>query len=246
VNPTPLAERLRLDGRVALVTGATGQLGSAFCHTLSEAGAHVVAADLRESADVRSVDITDPDSVERLLAAVAKDHGQLDILVNNAGIGVYTPLAERELDDLARVSAVNLSGTVLCTRAASRLMQDSGGSVVNIGSIYGIVSPDPRIYGSSGRNSSEIYGATKAGVIQLTKWLAVHLAGARIRVNAISPGGVFADQEPQFVREYESRTPLGRMATVDDVQGALLFLASDASSYVTGHNLVVDGGWSVW
>ncbi|MGZ8475187.1 MAG: SDR family oxidoreductase [Candidatus Limnocylindria bacterium] len=246
MSAKPPLERLRLDGRVALVTGAAGQLGTAFCETLREAGATVIGADLEDGPGTVALDVTDLASVEGVISSVRQDHGRLDVLVNNAGIGVYTPLAEREPEDLARVSAVNLSGTVLCTRAAAPLMEQHGGAVVNVGSIYGVVSPDPRIYGTSGRNSSEIYGATKAGVIQLTRWFAVHLAESGIRVNVISPGGVFAEQDPEFVREFERRTPLGRMATADDLQGALLYLASDASSYVTGQNLVIDGGWSAW
>ncbi|MDP9260662.1 MAG: SDR family oxidoreductase, partial [Actinomycetota bacterium] len=174
-----------------------------------------------------------------------EQYGGLDILVNNAGIGVYTALEERTAAELAAVAAVNLTGTALCSRAAAPLMRE-GGAIVNIASIYGIVSPDPRIYGTSGRNSSEIYGATKAGVIQMTRWFAVHLAPQRIRVNCISPGGVFAHQTADFVASYEQRTPLGRMTTVSDLEGALIYLTSDASAYVTGHNLVVDGGWSAW
>jgi NAD(P)-dependent dehydrogenase (short-subunit alcohol dehydrogenase family) len=158
---------------------------------------------------------------------------------------VYEPLEARTADDLARVAAVNLAGPTLCTRATLPYMAP-GSAVINIASIYGVVSPDPRIYGHSGRNSSEIYGATKAGVVQLTKWFAVHLAERGIRVNSLSPGGVYAGQSDDFVAAYEARTPLGRMATVDDLAGPLVFLASDAARYVTGHNLVVDGGWSAW
>ena len=234
-----------LSGRVALVTGAAGQLGRAFTASLRDMGATVVETDAAPRQGEWELDITDESSVQSCCERIRSEHGRLDILVNNAGIGVYTLLEDRTVDDLDRVSSVNLRGTVLMTRAAAELMPD-GASIVNVASIYGLVSPDPRIYGDSGRNSSEIYGATKAGVVQLTKWFSVHYAPRRIRVNCVTPGGVFAGQDPEFVRGYEQRTPLGRMADAADLVGGVVYLASGAAAYVTGHNLVIDGGWSAW
>ena len=238
-------ERFSLTGRTCLVTGAAGQLGTAYSAALEEAGASVIRADLNPGGGMEQVDVADEASVRELFGRVSQRTERLDVLVNNAGIGVYTPLEDRTVEELMRVEAVNLTGTALMTRAALDLVPD-GGSVINVGSIYGMVAPDPRIYGESGRNSSEIYGATKAGVIQMTKWFAIHCAPRRIRVNAITPGGVWANQTEDFVRAYEQRTPLGRMATPDDLTGALVYLASDASAYMTGQNLAVDGGWTAW
>ncbi|MEK6848762.1 MAG: SDR family oxidoreductase, partial [Nanoarchaeota archaeon] len=121
-----------------------------------------------------------------------------------------------------------------------------GGSIINIGSIYGQVSSDKRIYGDSKRNNSEVYSATKAGIIQFTKYLATHWAEYNIRVNCISPGGIFNNQKEFFVKNYINKVPLGRMANVTDINGALIFLASDASKYVTGQNLTIDGGFTIW
>jgi NAD(P)-dependent dehydrogenase (short-subunit alcohol dehydrogenase family) len=127
------------------------------------------------------------------------------------------------------------------------MREQGGGNIINIGSMYGVVSPDPRMYGDeSSLRSPEVYAASKAGVIQLTRYLAVHLAAHNIRVNCLSPGGVFNDQTEEFSKSYNARVPLGRMAKPEDMKGALVFLASDASSYVTGHNLVVDGGFTIW
>ncbi len=243
---TPEAsEMFALDGQVALVTGACGQLGAAFSAALASAGATVVGADLKPDGDRLALDVSDEQSVDALMRRIQDEHGRLDVLVNNAGIGVFTDLADRTIEEIDQVAAVNIRGTILVSRAAAELMPEDS-AIVNIASVYGVVSPDPRIYGSSGRNSSEIYGATKAGVVQLTKWFAVHLASRRIRVNCISPGGVFADQLPEFVRAYEQRTPAGRMAQPADLLGGLIYLSSRASRYVTGHNLVIDGGWSSW
>ena len=124
-------------------------------------------------------------------------------------------------------------------------VKKNNGCIINIASVYGVVSPDPRIYGKSGRNNSEVYGASKAAIIALTRYLAVHLA-PHVRVNAISPGGIYNHQSEDFVKNYENRTPLGRMANTEDIVGAAVFLASDASRYITGQNIVVDGGFTLW
>lgn len=252
-----MGDRFSLAGRTAVVTGGSGQLGKAFGRALAEAGAKVVLADLKplKKAELASLspregavssirlDVTSPESVRSVVRAA----GAVDVWVNNAGIAVFTPFAKRTVAEFDKVLAVNVRGTFLCSQAvAPGMARRRRGSIVNIGSIYGLASPDPSIYADSGRNSSEVYGASKAGVIQMTRWLAVHLAPAGVRVNSITPGGVFNHQSPAFVRNYERKTPLGRMAHEEDMQGALVYLASDASSYVTGHNLVVDGGYSAW
>jgi len=256
-----MEELFRLDGLVALVTGAAGQLGRQAARTLGRAGAHVVLVDIKGSGAVcealkseglhatpLDVDITDPKAVERGFAAIVEQHGHLDIVANYAAIAVFTPFEERGLDEFMQVLKVNVAGTFLCIQAAAKVMkkQTNGGHIVNIGSIYGLVSGDPRIYTDCARQTSEVYAASKAAIIQMTRYFAVHLAPYRIRVNVISPGGVFNQQGPDFVKNYSQRTPMGRMAREHELDTALLFLVSNASSYVTGHNLVVDGGWTAW
>ena len=255
----PLAQLFSLDGRVAVLTGASGQLGREMTRALVELGARVALVDkdtggcrqlalesaLAERTAVFETDLVSRAAVDQLALDVARDLGPVDVLVNNAGIGVFTPFEERTDEEFGAVLDVNLRGTFHTIQAFARGMT-AGGAIVNVASVYGLVSPDPRVYGDSGRNSAEVYGATKAAVVQLTRYYAVHLAPRGIRVNALSPGGVFADQDPAFVAAYEARTPLGRMASPGDLRGALAYLVSDASAYVTGHNLVVDGGFTAW
>lgn len=252
----------RLNGKVAIVTGAAGQLGFSFSKALSEAGAVVIMADLNSNeckekenlvrkggyVEVHSieVDVTQKRSIKSMTEQVLERFKRIDVLVNNAGVAVFTPFSKRTIDEYNRVMNVNVKGTLFCTQIVSKEMQANGGSIINIGSIYGIVSPDPRIYSDSGRNSSEVYGTSKAAIIQMTRYLAVHLAKFNIRVNCLSPGGVFANQKDFFINNYNQKTPLGRMAKESDLCGALIFLASGASSYITGHNLIVDGGFTIW
>jgi len=254
-------EMFDLSDRVSIVTGATGQLGYQFSTALLEAGANVVLADkvpipekkleklksIGPEAMAIKVNVTDKNSIKSMAKKVVSKFGKIDILVNNAGTAVFTSFEERSLDEFEKVLDVNLKGVFLCSQIVGKLMiKQKSGNIINIGSTYGIVSPDHRIYGKSGRNSSEVYGASKAGVIQMTKYLATYLSKYNIRVNCISPGGVFNYQDPAFVRKYSYKTPLGRMANEAELKGAVIFLASDASAYVTGHNLVVDGGWTTW
>lgn len=259
----PVLSRFSLTDRVALVTGACGQLGRQFVQALAEAGARVVLCDIakrpvlalaKHYAEVYrspmlglSMDVTRPVSIEAGLRQVKRWAGSLDILVNNAGMGLFTPWESRTEKEANRIIDLNIKGVLWCTKIFSRFMrQCRRGSIINIGSIYGLVSADPRIYGKSGRNSAELYAATKGGVIQMTRYMAVHLAPYNIRVNSITPGGVFQHQEKAFVKKYADKTPLHRMAQEDELNGAVVFLASEASSYVTGHNLVVDGGFTAW
>ncbi|MBI2495556.1 MAG: SDR family oxidoreductase, partial [Candidatus Omnitrophica bacterium] len=255
--PTARAQRsgagknlFSLEGQVALVTGALGQLGRQLVRVLGEAGAHVIVADLDEgrcqqlcrqlreehlNASWAAFDVTDPEAVRAAFQRFRQAYGGCDVLVNNAGIAVFTPFEERAFEEFMKVLRVNVGGMFLCTQAAVPLMKDrpSGGRIVNIGSMYGVVSGDPRIYTDTARNTSEVYAASKAAVIQLTRYWAIHLARYRIRVNALSPGGIENQQGSDFVKQYSFRTPLGRMGQVTELSGALLFLASEASSYVT-------------
>jgi len=208
-------------------------------------------------------DITDPASVRSMVQTVLNKFGRLDILVNSAALdpkfdpaalaGQATPLGSFEfypVESWRRALDVNLTGMFLCCQTAVRPMLDQGrGVIINICSTYGLVGPDQRLYQRQGQPTSYkpvYYSVTKAGVLGLTRYLATYYAGRNIRVNALTPGGVFHGHEPEFLKAYSARTVLGRMAEPGEMNGALLFLASDASSYMTGANFVVDGGWTAW
>lgn len=251
-----------LAGRVALVTGGAGHLGRPICRGLAEAGAEVLvngrdagraedfAAELRghgHSARALPFDVTD---FERA-AGIVGSLGRLDILVNNAG-PVQTGSIETAAPSVfASAAAGIVEAAFTLTRAAIPLMRVRGGSVINIASMYGTVSPDPHIYGSSGFNNPPQYGAAKAGLIQLTRYMACNLGPDLIRVNSVSPGPFpprdrLAREQPDFLRALELKVPMGRVGRADEMAGVIIFLASDASSYVTGANIPVDGGWTAW
>ncbi len=208
-------------------------------------------------------DVTDPNSVRATVAGVLKEFGRLDILVNSAALDPkfdsdaakrgITPgsFEDYPLADWNAALSVNLTGPFLMSQACAKPMLERGkqGSIINICSTYGLNGPDQRIYVKDGQRVAYkpvYYTVTKAGVLGFTRYLAAYYAGTQIRVNALTPGGVFNDHEDYFVKNYSAKTILGRMARRDEMNGALLFLASDASSYMTGGNLVVDGGWTAW
>ena len=245
-----------------LVTGAAGQLGQQFCHALALEGASVWVSDLdkeRCSALVSQLpntalhhplvmDVGNPESVKSAFAEIKRISGALDVIINNAGIAVFTIFENRDFDDFMNVFKINAGGTFLCIQEGSKLMREKkiNGSIINIGSIHGMVSGDPRIYTDCERKTAECYGASKAAIIHLTKYFAVHLAEFGIRVNCISPGGVFNNQGSDFVKNYNYRTPMGRMAQEDELASTAIFLASSETSYVTGQNIAVDGGLTAW
>ncbi|MDC0308932.1 SDR family oxidoreductase [bacterium] len=236
--------------KTAILTGANGQLGGEFLATLRGQGYLVYAVDKNisrigndELVKPIQLDITNEPDVNKLFSNLK----YLDILINNAGIGVYTPFEERTVDEFRMVMDVNLLGPFLMAKNAIKIMKKQAyGKIVNIGSIYGIKSSDERIYGDSGRNNSEVYSATKAGIIQMTKYLATHFGKYNIQTNCISPGGIYNDQNPEFVENYEFRTPAGRMGNPKDISNVLKFLIDNNSEYINGHNIVVDGGFSAW
>lgn len=264
-----------LTGRVAIVTGGAGLLGSEFARSLAQAGASVAVADLDErkgrevAQELRAmdlgalpvtVDVRDPVSVASMVDRTLGEWGRVDILVNSAALDPKVGPDDRgelahtfedfPLKAWNRALEVNLTGLFLCSQAVSRPMLEGGrGVMINICSTYGLVGPDQRIYQREGEPAQfkpVYYSVTKAGVLGLTRYLAAYYAGKNLRVNALTPGGIRANQDPKFVEEYSARTILGRMAREDEMNAALLFLASDASSYMTGANLVVDGGWTAW
>lgn len=213
------------------------------------------------------VDVTSRKSVENLILRTVAEWGRLDILVNSAALDPKFDLRGEEdtggeddsrslkfeefpLESWNQAIDVNLTGMFLCCQSAGRQMRTQGeGVIINVCSIYGLVGPDQRIYIREEKPPQfkpAYYSVTKAGVLGLTKYLATYYAGENIRVNALTPGGVFNNHDEEFLKAYSSRTVMGRMAEKEDMNGALLFLASDASSYMTGSNLVVDGGWTAW
>jgi NAD(P)-dependent dehydrogenase (short-subunit alcohol dehydrogenase family) len=255
--------------RVAVVTGGAGILGPHFCAALAEFGARVAVVDVNVEAArgtaqaiadefgaetlALTADVSVEDDVARVVKEVLARWGRIDILLNGATVrtpGYYAPLTEYSLEDWTRMMNVNLTGPFLVTKHVVPHMEAAGrGSIINIASIYGMVGPDPGLYeGSSWNerpiNTPPIYAASKGGVVNFTRYLATTLAAHGIRANSISPGGVQSGQNETFLRRYGERAPLGRMARGEELKGAVLYLASDASSYVTGHNLVVDGGWT--
>jgi NAD(P)-dependent dehydrogenase (short-subunit alcohol dehydrogenase family) len=260
-----------LSGKVAVVTGGARNLGFDAASALAAAGCDVAVTsrdlahareaseELKSGYDVEALplalDQTAFDNVADVAAQVYQWKGRVDILVNNAGGGSGASIAllfEREPRDIDRMIATNLTGMIYCCREFGRLMvEQGGGRIINIASIAGIVGRDRRMYERNGMNGQPVdYAAAKAGVIGLTRDLAGYLSPMGINVNAISPGGFHGVTRiipESFVKDYSDRTPLGRMGRDEiDLKGAILFLASPASDYVTGHNLVVDGGFSIW
>jgi len=251
-------ELFNLKDKVVVVTGGTGQLGVQICKAYIQMKAKVIAIDKDISkgqltgVDYSKVDITKKEEVATAFENVFKEYGKVDILINNAGVSVFEPFEEREEKSLDLVMDVNLKGTFFCIQSYVNFYDRyklEKGSIVNIASFYGVISPDFRIYTDCLRKNSEIYGATKAGIIQMTKYFAVHLAERSMRVNAVSPGGIYNPDNPQgddFLKNYSFRCPMKRMCKDSEIIGAIVYLSSDASSYTTGHNLIVDGGMSCW
>ena len=261
-----------LTEKVAVVTGALGLLGKEHCRALAEAGARVVATDVdgkaceafaRElpNAIGLGADITKQASVVALRDAVLARFGRVDVLVNNAAINdkFESPAAAAELskfenyplDLWQRSLDVNVTGMFLCCQTIGAVMAErKAGSIVNVASTYGIVAPDQSLYvqpdGKQSFYKSAADPVTKGAVLSFTRFLAAYWGEKNVRVNALSPGGVENGQDAWFIDAYAKRTPLKRMARPNDYRGAVVFLASDESSYMTGANLVVDGGWTAW
>jgi len=259
-------ELFDLSGRVAVVTGGLGQMGQVYTEGLAARGMRVavfdVAAEPGGDGAVRHyrVDVTDRGSIEAATAEVVAEWGVPKLLVNNAAldsppdappeeVGPFETYPEASFDV---VMDVNVKGVVLCCQVIGAAMAEAGrGSIVNVSSIYGLLSPPQDLY-EFRRNEGEAfvkpvaYSVSKSALLNLTRYLATYWAKAGVRVNTLTLGGIFNDQLGEFLEAYGARVPLGRMAEAGEALGAVVFLASDASSYVTGANLVVDGGWSAW
>ena len=253
-----------LESKVIVVTGGTRKYGYYFCDALAEAGGTVVVTSRdkkrAEEAAVKftgrgqeafgySYDQARDDSIEELVSAVIRDRGKIDVLVNNARRIPAMPAPEIDRQELDRLFTINCVGMILLTRRfVEEMKKAGGGNIINIGSIYGMGGQDLSIYDDPDGNMSLDYPIQKGGMIAYTKQLATCLARFNIRANCLSLGGLHetAVHDPVFLERYGKRTPLGRMAVGEDVKGPIVFLASDASRYMTGANLVVDGGWTAW
>jgi len=260
-----------MTGKVVIVTGGAGLVGRGYVRTLTAAGAHVVSTDIRPLTDSdppddverHTLDVTDPDAVAGMVDAVAARHGRIDGLVNNASLdpkfdvgtaGEHTTAFEDyPLDRWRRTLSVDLDGAFLCCRAVGKVMHARGsGSIVNVSSVYGHVAPDQRLYVDPDRPDAPPlykpadYCVAKAGVAQLTRYLAAYGAGTGIRVNTLTLAGVHANQSEGFRERFGERLPMGRMAEQGEYDAAVLFLLSEASGFMTGSDLRLDGGWTAW
>lgn len=238
------------DRKIVVVTGARGQIGSALVDHLSSTY-EVYAIDIAppfglEEEWIRefSVDITSPEQVVNFVSGLEKPVWGL---INNAGKGVYTDFFARTPDELESVISVNILGLIYITRECLKTMLNAGaGRIISVGSIYGQMSSDPRIYGSSGRNNSEIYSITKAGVASFSRYIACNFGDKGITANTISPGGIFNNQGDFFVESYVNKVPALRMGSPSDLLGSVSLMLSEQSSYINGQNLTIDGGLSSW
>jgi len=266
-----MLECFEIKNKVILITGALGILGSTYTEGFSRQGANVVIVDLdgglceqkaKEIAQKHGTkslgigcDITDKKAVAGMVQKVISKYDRIDVLINNAATQTehfFESFEEYRPEDWNKVMDVNITGVFLCCQAvAGEMEKKKSGSIINISSIYGVTAPDQRLYEGAvyrGKqiNTPAVYSASKGAVISLTRYLSTYLAPYGIRVNAVTPGGVYSGQNETFVRKYSEKCPLGRMAKPDEIFNAVYFLASDASSYITGHNLIVDGGWTIW
>jgi len=258
-----------LSGRVAIVTGGAGLLASEHAKALQAYGAAVILADINtekcEAAAgllakenirviVKHCDVTSLQSWQQLLQDTLQQFGKIDILVNNAGFTNQSRSANYDasfenfpLEDWNAVMNVNLTGSFLgCQVIGGQMLQQAKGAIINIASLYGVVSPNHNIYPGTGITQPVAYSVSKHGVIGLTKYLATLWASKGVRVNALTPGGIFNEHKGLFPERFGQLNPIGRMSDKSELRGAIVYLASDASSHMIGHNLIVDGGWTAW
>jgi len=264
----PLKELFRLDGRVALVTGGAGHIALACEEALAEMGAKIAVVDREQATcDARAADLAkrfgveaagfeanleERDACAALVKRVVNRIGRLDVLVNNAaytgqsGVAGYAvPFPEQTVDAWDAAMRVNLRAPFQLSQAAHVELAKHRGTILNIGSIYGVVGVRSSLYEGTKMGNPAAYNASKGAIVQLTRYLATVMA-PDVRVNCLSPGGVERGQPDSFQKRYVAETPLARMATEEDFKGAFAYLASPASAYVTGQNLMVDGGWTAW
>lgn len=263
-----------LSGKIIILTGGLGLIGLNYVRALTQKGATVNILDIKDETEARQTlnreisaetlakvhyyqaDITDKRALERVRKEIMLKFKKIDVLINNAALNPKveksdvklksssSTFEELNLDSWNNEINVNLTGTMLCCQVFGGKMK-SGSTVINIASMYGVTAPDQSIY-KKGFIKPATYGVSKAGVINLTKYLAAYWGKTGIRVNCLALGGVYAGQDKNFLKKYAARTPLGRMARADEFNGLLIYLCSDASSYATGAVFTVDGGWTAW
>lgn len=265
-------EKFSLSGKVIVLTGSAGRVGSRFSEVLSAAGANVVLVDIDMERNTKlekslkqkyhvepfavNCDISVPNQVKELVKRILQKYKKIDGLINNAHFvprehpQKNAPFESYPFELWDKSITINHRGLFLCTKEIGKVMsKQKNGVIVNISSIYGIIGPDQRIYDKSGLNSPAFYSFTKGGMVNLTRYLASYWHGKNIRVNTLTLGGIFDEKlhtNKKFVKNYAEKTIIGRMSNKEDYDGAILFLISDASKYMTGANLVIDGGWSSW
>lgn len=258
-----------LKGRVALITGGAGLLGSEHAIALANHGAKVYIADISEeglnkakeglqkegvSVELLVLDVTKKEDWISACSTIVEREGQIDILVNNAGFtnqsrieGFTSEAEDFPLSAWEGIMQVNLTGSFLgCQIIGKQMLSQGKGAIINIASLYGVVSPNHRIYDDTEIRQPIAYSVSKHGVVALTKYLATLWASKGVKVNALTPGGIFNDHQDPFHRRFKRLNPIGRMSEKDELRGGIVYLASDASSHVIGHNLIIDGGWTAW
>jgi NAD(P)-dependent dehydrogenase (short-subunit alcohol dehydrogenase family) len=264
------ADLFRLDDRVAIITGAAGLLGEQHAIALSDLGANLILVDVKRESCVAlagrleangqvkalglACDVTNKSSWEAVLDETLRRFGHVDILLNNAAYTTESrsaqydaPFPEFPLEDWNQILGVNLTGPFLgCQVIGRQMLKQGSGSIINVASLYGVVSPNHRMYPETGIHQPVAYSVSKAGLIALTRYLATLWGDRGVRVNSVTPGGIYNQHPAAFTERYAGLSPMRRMAAKEEMRGAIVYLASEASRYCTGHNLVVDGGWTAW
>ncbi len=256
-----------LSGKIALVTGGAGLLGSEHAIALASHGAKVYLADINiekcryKAEQIKAytiyslkLDVTSKENWQKIVSEIVKQDGKIDILINNAGYTNSTKTSAFDktfenfsLNDWNSIMNVNLTGTFLgCQTVGNQMISQGKGSIINIASLYGVVSPNHKMYPGTGIVQPVAYTVSKHGVVALTKYVATWLAEKGVRVNSLTPGGIFDGHDGLFLERFKNLNPIGRMSDKNELRGGIVYLASDASSHVVGHNLVIDGGWTAW
>ncbi len=244
--------------KIIMISGTSGLLGYAFAKLFLSLGCNVIGIDKKKNQIKHknfhffNEDVSNSKKIENILKFIIKKFKKIDVIINNAGISYFTKFENRTNYEFSSTLNTNLLGTINICKSYLKIHKTNKLKkcrIINIGSIYGILSPDFNIYDKGDNINSEIYGASKAGIIQFTKYLSVYAAKHNITVNCLSPGGILNHknkQKKKFINKYSKRVPLKRMADTSDFFTCILFLASEKSSYITGQNIVVDGGLSAW